>query len=195
MSKKKTNPNKVPISGDSVDSQKIIIDFIGKMVLTAWLLVLGALADFVETTSKSIESLWMEVNAFADIVHDSNHVTKSMKYLKTITGVSIPYEHLLTKQIRTKGDLDKFTQHAKKNALYIALAVIAGAIAEKALLSEEDSSLVFCKAFDLNDEILEKRISLSDIQNMLADEYSIYLYEVNGQVKLSIHSTPREIDN
>ena len=189
MSKKKTNPNKVPIAETSFDSQKIIMDLIGKMVLRAWLLVLGALADFVGTTSKSIESRWTEVNAFADIVHDGNHVSKSIKHLKMITGISIPYEQLWTKQIKTKGDLDKFTQYANKNALYIALAVIAGAIAEKTLLCEEDSSLVFRKAFALNDEIIEKRISLLDIQDMLADEYAVYLCEVNGLVKLSINST------
>ena len=186
MSKKKTNPNKIRIAENSFDSQKIIADLVGEMVLRAWLLVLGALADFAETTPKSIEALWTEVNAFADIIHDSNHVSKSIKHLKKITGVSIPYEQLSTKQIKTKGDLDKFTRHANERALYIALATISGAIAEKTLLCEENSSLVFRKAFALNDEVIENRISLLDIQNMLEDEYSVCMYQVNGLMKLRI---------
>ena len=189
MAKKKTNPNKIPISPDSFDINEITEDATNTMVLRGWALVLGALANFGETTTENLFHLWKEVNAYSTSIKGYSDVADSLKYIEKIAGISIPFERVYAGNIKTQGDLDKFKRRTYQNALYSAFAIIAEPIIAQKLVCEEDIPLIFQKAYDLDDDIIRGRITLEDIQDMLRDEYSIDLYDEGGRVQLRRLST------
>ena len=163
------------------------------MVLRAWALVLGALADFSETTTESLVHLWHAVNKYSSTIHTYDDVEEELARIEKICGLKMPYEKLQTKNIKTKGDLERFRRRAQKNALYSAFALIANPIINEKMLSEEMIVKVFRKAYSMDEELTlgkQGRLSLEDLQEMLLDEMGIRLFASNGQIALEeINST------
>lgn len=182
--KKKTNPNKIPIDPKSLDVTQITNEATSSMVLRGWALVLGALANFSETTPESLTYIWRTANAYSSKISDYHDISEELKYIEKAIGFSMPYERISMANIKTQGDLDKVTRKIHKNALYSAFILIAHPIVQEKLFNEDDVRKIFQKAYSLDDDILRRRIKLSDIQEMLADEYGIVLYDDNGHVCL-----------
>ena len=184
MGKKKTNPNKIPIAADSYDIEQITIDATNNNVMKGWALVFGAFASLNSTTTEGLVDLWEKANSYSTTIQDYDDVADSLKYIEKIAEITIPFEQISTANIKTKGDLDKFIRRANQNALYAAFAIIAEPIIQEKMLPEETISALFRKAYDLEQEIVQKRISLQDILEMLEDEYFIRLMEGENKVKL-----------
>ncbi len=184
MAKKKTNPNKIPIAADSYDIEQITIDATNRNVLKGWTLIFGAFASLNSTTTEGLVDLWEKTNTYSTTILSYDDVADSLKYIEKIADIRIPFEQISTANIKTKGDLDKFIKRANQNALYAAFAIIAEPIIKEKMLPKETISALFSKAYDLEQEILQKRITLQDILDMLEDEYSICLTEWNNKVKL-----------
>ena len=194
MAKKKLNPNRIPISADSYNIQEIVNKATASNVLRGWGLVLGALANFEDTTTDKLLDLWREVNRYSTTIHNYNDVAKELKIIEEIAKIKIPFEQIKASHIRTQGDLDKFIRKTNQNALYAAMAIIADPIIKQKMFSDEDTALVFRKAYELEEEIGEGRISFEDIVSMLEDEYGLILcVNEHGQAVLTCKDRDTEL--
>jgi len=187
MAKKKVNPNRIPIAANSIDIQQIVNDASDKMVLQAWALILGALADFSDTTTDSLLHLWNTINSFQITICTHDEIAAEIKKIEDLTGLKIPFKQVTSIDIKTQGDLERCKRKAEQNALYSSLGLIACPIMAQKLLPEDVFIRVFRKVFSLDEEIsLGKngRVSLDDILEILKDEYSLILFESDGHTIL-----------
>lgn len=184
MRKHKKNPNRVPLGDTSVDTAAIINEASLGMMFRAWAGLLGALADDTSVTADDMFDLWERVNDQAKKIHGYFSVTAWQKKLRELTGHSLPFSELSTISIRTEGDLKRFKAKAKQNAICAAYAVIASVILQDEILEALRMAVFLKKAFSLEEEIQEDRISTSDIVEMLRDEYRLSLFSTKTGAEL-----------
>jgi len=187
--KKRVNPNRIPIKKESFDANEIVRQATQGAVLRAWALVLGSLSNFSEATTEVMLNLWRDVDTYSKTVSRYEDVSEKMAYIEKSTGIHIPFASLSTKNITTIGAANKFRRQAEKNALYAALAIIAEPIVRGELLEEFDIAQLFRRALWTDEELDDKNIALSDILDMLEEEFSVLLYENDGSVRLRVCCT------
>lgn len=198
MSKKKTNPNKIPISPGSVDTQQIILDATLAMTMRGWALVFGAMANRWDSTSEDMVHLWDAVNAYSSTVKSYKDVSEELKKVEAISGLSMPYKSISSANIKTQGDLDKYKRKIYDNALYSAFVLIAEPIFKENLMPEEDIARLFQKAYSLDEDLRRNdpdRITIEDLQGVLWDEYGLCLYEDNGHTCLATKAELEALNN
>lgn len=173
--KKKFNPNSTPISLKHIDIEDMAMKATEHMTCRAWLLALGAYADFSEASQKRMLDLCDQVNYY--IGNDKSKIDNRPKILSLMqeAGITKPYKELPTDGIKTKGDLDRYIRKVERNALYTSFSYVVEPFVAFKYLPEESLVMLFRKAFDLNEEVITGRITLEDIQGMLEDEYDIQI--------------------
>ena len=132
--------------------------------MKSWILVLGALADFNDTTTESLFQLWDFINSHTPERHTFDEVSRELKQIEEISGVSLPYKKASPGPIKSKGDLDRFIRQMEQGTLLTHIAFIAKPIIEENLLSDSCMTPFFRKVCSLNEEISQGRISTQDIE-------------------------------
>jgi len=184
MKKKKTNPNKIPLSRTNLDFRQSTGEVAEDIVFLAWIEVLGALADFPEMSQERIWALWKDINRTAEKAHLNTEVEEWIHDIEKCAGIHLPYYKLSSVTASTQGDLIRYMRKTEKNALSCAYAIIAHPILKEGLLSYEETGRVFRKAYGLNQELKDKRISIADLLGVLKEEFSLVLEIEKSGVKL-----------
>lgn len=183
--KKKTNPNRIPVTVSDDDIQEILHSATDGMVLRAWAVVLAAMAGFYETTADSMLNFWEYVSAYRTELSDLDDVERELKRIKETLAIDLSIKRVQSSTIRTRGDLARFTERTRNNGFVTAISIIAEATLEGKYFAEDFCRDIFHKAIELNEDIEEGRISLQDIQNMLIDEYSVRLEGEGNAARLA----------
>lgn len=185
--KKKQNPNRIPLSMSESDLNEIKIAISNKMVLRAWALVLAAISSYYDTTTEILNQIWHKVNQYSTTIHNYQDAKTYLQKFKASTGVEIKCEPLVIPEVHTYGDLRMFQRRMSQFAKSMSLAIISEPMLTDSLLPIERIGEVFRKAMDLDQEIEEGRISITDISDMLKDEYGVLLEEgAGGKAYLSL---------
>lgn len=182
--KKKLNPNRIPVSQKDISVNEEITKTTIDMTYRGWLIMLGALADFYETTREDVLALWAEVNSYAGTVRSYWSAERYLKKLETLTGLSMPFGMVSAENITNQAELNRFRRKVEQNALYSAIALIAEPMVEKKMFSEEKLCEVIRRALSLNEEITDKSISEDDILGVLRDELGVDLAKGKTNAKL-----------
>lgn len=193
--KKKTNPGKVRVDAASIDFRELTKKASTGMVFSSWAVFLAALAGFKDTTQEQLLRLWDEVNAYSSSIHTYEDVADELKEIERIAGVHMPYETISTTGIRTQADVKRFQRKVERNATFSAYALIAGPILRLALYDEPMIQRLFQKAYDLDEELQEKRIKISDIQQMLVDEFGLLLEDAQNGAQLRVVASYEDLKN
>lgn len=182
--KKKVNPNRIPVSQKSLSVEDEVTRITMSMTYRGWLIMIGALSDFYETTGDEMLALWNEVNAYAGTVRSFEGTEHYLKKLETLTGLSIPFEKVTFSGISSQGELNRFRRRVERNAVYSAIAIIAEPMVEKKMYSEEKLCEVIKRALSLNEEIDDRSISEDDILGVLRDDLGIELVRSETNARL-----------
>ena len=183
MPKKKINPNRMPISKREIDVNQIVRASSDKMMLRAWVLILGAFADFYTSTTDAMLQIWERANSNAVKINTYALAAAKLKKLEQKTGLQFPFGQLSSDGIKTRGDLDRFVRRVERNALHSAFAVIVDPIIEDEMLQQDELAVLLEKACELDREIEDGMITLEDILGVLEEEFSIVLEHSQGEVK------------
>ena len=175
MAKKKTNPHNKPIDPKMVDIDELMRQATDDNVLHGWLLFFGSLSYYYDTTTERILRIWEMVNQYSSTFARQKDIDRDLKLVDEILGVSMPYPHIVP-DIKTEGQLKSFKRKLQKNALYAAFSLIAYPMIVQEVLPVDIIKEVFKRAYELLDEIIERRISYRDLQEVLVDEYGILLH-------------------
>lgn len=186
--KKKVNSNNIPISIEKNEIMCLVMRSTEEMTFRAWLLVLGAYADFPEASQKQMLDLWEKANHRAGSVHTQDDMRPQVIRMMEEVGITLPYRSLSTDGIRTLGDLERFIRRAERNGLYSSFALVVEPLVAFETLPEATLMRLFRKAWSLNDELKTDRITLQDLQGVLEDEYKLRLEYANG--KMTMHELP-----
>lgn len=182
--KKKKNPNRCPVR-EQIDIHVVMEEVTKEMTFLGWLLVMGALSDFYETTAESLIDLWKKVNDFSAVFQKSHDYSASLEHADKVLGQSMPYPKITTIEVKTEGDKNKLYRKMRSNALYSAFSLIAIPMLTYNLLDEKIVQKAFQGARELNEELEDGRITVSDIQGMLIDEYGLALQNAPAGVRLT----------
>lgn len=184
MSRKKTNPARIPVSISKDEARKLIENESGRMFLCSWALVLGALADRQDATSKSLLEFCEAVNGASSKPRSRKSIEARLAVLENLTGLPFPFHDLPIGNLRTKRDVERLLQKAGENSIHSAFALIADALLTHHIMSETDVCRLFQKAHILKEELFEQRIVLRDLLGVLEDEFGLRLTEEGSLVIL-----------
>ncbi len=123
--KKRLNPNKVPISKDEVDVDKLIHAAGTGNLYSAWLLLLPTLCEYDGMTAERIEAILKAANSY--ITHPlpaDKNIGKEKKRVEGLIGRGMPHPHIDLDRIRTKGDMAAVNRKLRENALHSALCLL-----------------------------------------------------------------------
>lgn len=182
--KKKVNSNNIPISIEKKEIMCLVMRSTEEMTFRAWLLVLGAYADFPEANQKQMLDLWEQANKRASDVHTQDDMRPQVIRMMKEAGITLPYKSLSTDGIRTLGDLERFMRRAERNGPYSSFALVVEPLVAFEILPEETLVRLFCKTRSPNEELKAGRITLQDLQGMLEDEYKVRLEYVDGKMTM-----------
>ena len=182
--KKKTNKRNRPVNKKTLDVKAIIEEATMDNVRRGWILLLGSLSYYYEVDKLFLVQIWNMVNEYSKTFKDNSNSEEHLEYVEKELGLSMPYETLSARDIKTEGHLISFTRKVQKNALYAALSLIAYPMLKQELLEKDIILQTFERAYELLDDIHAKRITYRDLLSVLVDEYSLYLYRDKDGVML-----------
>ena len=183
--KKKTNPNKIPISLKDYDVEQIKLDATRGMAMQVWAAFLAALTSFSETTTNSLLDFFSTVNDSTTTIGNFDDTQKWLSIIQDFFGETLPLKKV-NLNIKTQGDLDKFRNCLKRNAQAATFAIILEPTIREHILEEEALKIVIKKVLDMIEEIDAGEISVQDIQEMLKDEYGLCLAQSENLATLRI---------
>lgn len=185
MKKKKVNPRNRPISTKTLDVNAILTEITKDGVFHGWLLMLSSLGHYFDTTTDELLSIWKAANDYSSTFTQNGRSTdKNLAYVERRTGMTMPYPHLSASGIQTEGQLNSFKRKLQKNSLYAAFSLISGPILMKELVSEDKLKESISRAYELSDDIIDKKITYHDLQWFLVTEYGLYLHNDGGYTAL-----------
>lgn len=194
--KKKINPNKIPINWSMADTQRASDESTREMVLLAWALVLCALADRRDTTSEMLLSFWDAVNINSGKLNTFADVEKRLDALAAATGIRFPFQVIRADMIKTKGDADRLCRRLRSNALSAMFALIADTVMEQELMEQETLCWVFEKVRGRAEDIESGELSAQDLFGVLEDEYALRLVQREPNVMLEpIEYIPDQLED
>lgn len=174
--KKKTNPNKIPISPKDYEIEQIKLDATRGMGLQVWAAFLAALTSFSETTTDSLLDFFSTVNDSTTTIGNFDDTQEWLSKIEEFSGETLPLKRV-NLDIKTKGDLDRFQNCLRRNAQAATFAIILEPTIREHILEEETLKIVIKKVINMIEEIDAGEISVQDIQEMLQDEYGLYLVQ------------------
>ena len=184
MKRKKTNPNRIPISPKNYDLEKLKQQAANGKVLQTWAVLLAALSNFEGMTTEKLLDIWQQIDQAPTQIYTFAETEQELVKIRELTGVSLSLQRS-SSVIHTEGDLTHFIRTTTANAVSAAFAIIAEPMIRKRILSSEELRIVLQRAA-MNEEIADGEISVQDIQQMLLDEYGLKLIDVGGQCFLVV---------
>ena len=184
MKRKKTNPNRIPISPKNYDLEKLKQQAANGKVLQTWAVLLAALSNFEGMTTEKLLDIWQQIDQAPTQIYTFAETEQELVKIRELTGVSLSLQRS-SSVIHTEGDLTHFIRTTTANAVSAAFATIAEPMIRKRILSSEELRIVLQRAA-MNEEIADGEISVQDIQQMLLDEYGLKLIDVGGQCFLVV---------
>lgn len=185
MPKKKTNPNKIPISPKDYNIEQIKLDATRGMAMQIWAAFLAALTSFSETTTDSLLDFFSTVNDSTTTIGNFDDTQEWLSKIKDFSGETLPLKRV-NLDIKTKGDLDRFQNCIRKNAQAATFAIILEPTIREHILEEETLKIIIRKVLDMIEEIDAGEISVQDIQEMLKDEYGLCLSQSENLATLRL---------
>ena len=185
MSKnKRVNPNKIPISKDSFDIQQLLTETTQQNVYRAWVLALGAFADYYDTTTESLLHLWEIVNDYTTAIEAYEDISTDLKVVDRVLCRTLPNKNISTEGIKTQGDLGKLKRRLQENALYAGFCLIAHPLIDKEVFPEERIKDIFDRVYGHEEAISQKRYTLADLVHNLENEYRLLVVFKDNNVRL-----------
>lgn len=181
--KKKTNPNKIPVSANDYNVAEMEAAATQAMALQVWAVFLAALSGFSETTVDLLLDFFSEVNDSTMTLSTFEETQKWLIQIEEFSGKTLPLKKV-NLNIKTQGDLNRLQNCLLENTKAATFAIILDPIIHKRMLDEESIKTVIHKVIAMLEELDDEQISLQDIQDMLVDEYGLLLQTVNNQVTL-----------
>lgn len=182
MKRKKTNPNRIPISPKNYDLEKLKQQATNGKVLQTWAVLLAALSDLGGMTTERLLDIWQQIDQAPTQIYTFAETEKELVKIRELTGVSLSLQRS-SSGIHTEGDLTHFIRTITTIAVSAAFATIAEPMIRKRILSSEELRIVLQRAA-MNEEIADGEISVQDIQQILLNEYSLKVINVSGQCSL-----------
>ena len=182
MKRKKTNPNRIPISPKNYDLEKLKQQAANGKVLQTWAVLLAALSNFEGMTTEKLLDIWQQIDQAPTQIYTFAETEQELVKIRELTGVSLSLQRS-SSVIHTEGDLTHFIRTTTANAVSAAFATIAEPMIRKRILSSEELRIVLQRAA-MNEEIADGEISVQDIQQILLNEYSLKVINVSGQCSL-----------
>ena len=142
---KRTNPNKKPISLDSIDYHEVIAEESTGNMYYAWLLVLPPMFEHEGMTKEQVVSLWDAVNNCAAAPDfTGRRLADETTRIEHTLGFSTPYPDIDFDAVRSEGALLAVRRKLKANALHAGLCIIALGIESTGKFTpEEIKRLIF----------------------------------------------------
>ena len=184
MSRKKVNPNRVPVGPGDYNLEQIKNQAANGKVLQTWAVLLAALSNLGGMTTGKLLDIWQQIDQAPTQIHTFEETEQELVKIRELTGVSLSLQRS-SSAIHTKGDLTHFIRTTTANAVSAAFAIIAEPMIQEKILPPEELRIVFQRAAAMNEEIADGEISVQDIQQMLLDEYGLKLIDVGGQCSLA----------
>ena len=183
MKRKKTNPNRIPISPKNYDLEEIKKQAANGKVLQTWAVLLAALSNLEGMTTEKLLDIWQQIDQAPTQIYTFAETEQELVKIRELTGVSLSLQRS-SSVIRTEGDLTHFIRTTAANAVSAAFAIIAEPMIREKIIPPEDLRIVLQRAAAMNEEIADGEISVQDIQQMLLDEYGLKLIDAGGQCSL-----------
>ncbi len=184
MSRKKVNPNRVPVGPGDYNLEQIKNQAANGKVLQTWAILLAALSNLEGMTTVKLLDIWQQIDQVPTQIHTFEETEQELVKIRELTGVSLSLQRS-SSAIHTKGDLTHFIRTTTANAVSTAFAIIAEPMIRKKILPSEELRIVLQRAAAMNEEIADGEISVQDIQQMLLDEYGLKLIDVGGQCSIA----------
>ena len=184
MSRKKVNPNRVPVGPGDYNLEQIKNQAANGKVLQTWAILLAALSNLEGMTTVKLLDIWQQIDQVPTQIHTFEETEQELVKIRELTGVSLSLQRS-SSAIHTKGDLTHFIRTTTANAVSAAFAIIAEPMIRKKILPSEELRIVLQRAAAMNEEIADGEISVQDIQQMLLDEYGLKLIDVGGQCSIA----------
>lgn len=178
---KKTNPNRIPVRPNSVDTKEIVRTATSWGLLRSCYCLLGAIIDFADTTQESLIKLWCDAN---DNGHSRDNHTLMQNYseferLAGLEAFAIPNPD----KIRTEADKRSFIKKVNERALRAGFSLLTRPLIF-AGYSEEYLKKLMRKAYGLNHFIDNGEMTVAEINDALRDEFAVEIATVDGVVHL-----------
>ena len=183
MKRKKTNPNRIPISPKNYDLEEIKKQAANGKVLQTWAVLLAALSNLGGMTTGKLLDIWQQIDQAPTQIYTFAETEQELVKIRELTGVSLSLQRS-SSVIRTEGDLTHFIRTTAANAVSAAFATIAEPMIREKIIPPEELRIVLQRAAAMNEEIADGEISVQDIQQMLLDEYGLKLIDAGGQCSL-----------
>jgi len=183
MSRKKVNPNGVPVGPGDYNLEQIKNQAANGKVLQMWAVLLAALSNLGGMTTGKLLDIWQQIDQAPTQIHTFEETEQELVKIRELTGVSLSLQRS-SSAIHAKGDLTHFIRTTTANAVSAAFAIIAEPMIRKKILPSEELRIVLQRAAAMNEEIADGEISVQDIQQMLLDEYGLKLVDAGGQCSL-----------
>ncbi len=183
MSRKKVNPNRVPVGPGDYNLEQIKNQAANGKVLQTWAVLLAALSNFGGMTAEKLLDIWQQIDQASTQIYTFAETEQELVKIRELTGVSLSLQRS-SSVIRTEGDLTHFIRTTAANAVSAAFAIIAEPMIREKIIPPEELRIVLQRAAAMNEEIADGEISVQDIQQMLLDEYGLKLVDAGGQCSL-----------
>lgn len=183
MSRKKTNPHRIPANINDYNLEGMKFNATMSMVFQEWAIILTAIASFSGITAEHLQTYWAEINNATTQVNNFESTQKWLSKIQDLAGCTLPLRHV-NWCVRTKADIRNLQRRLLNNAQATAFAMLFEAMITHAMMKEEDLRTIIQKTVMMNEEIDEGRISVQDLVDMLEDEYSIKLEILDGKIVL-----------
>ena len=183
MSRKKVNPNRVPVCPVDYNLEQIKNQAANGKVLQTWAVLLAALSNLGGMTTGKLLDIWQQIDQAPTQIHTFEETEQELVKIRELTGVSLSLQRS-SSAIHTKGDLTHFIRTTTANAVSAAFAIIAEPMIREKIIPPEELRIVLQRAAAMNEEIADGEISVQDIQQMLLDEYGLKLVDADGQCSL-----------
>ncbi|WP_419516042.1 hypothetical protein [Dysosmobacter welbionis] len=183
MSRKKVNPNRVPVGPGDYNLEQIKNQAANGKVLQTWAVLLAALSNLGGMTTGKLLDIWQQIDQAPTQIHTFEETEQELVKIRELTGVSLSLQRS-SSAIHTKGDLTHFIRTTTANAVSAAFAIIAEPMIREKIIPPEELRIVLQRAAAMNEEIADGEISVQDIQQMLLDEYGLKLVDADGQCSL-----------
>lgn len=185
MSRKKVNPNRVPIGPGDYDLEQIKEQATSGMVLQEWAVILAALSNLQGMTTEKLLDFWQRMDQAPTQIHSFEDTERELVEIRELSGVPLSIQRI-SPVIHTQGDLSRFIRTVSANAVATAFAIIVEPMIRESILPAEELCIVLRRAAAMNEEIADGELSVRDIQQMLLEEYGLQLKNVNNQCSLGV---------
>lgn len=174
---KRTNQNRIPLSANAVDINKLVDAANAGNMYRAYLLVTTVLIEQEGAAAERIFELWSAASQYADNYLAKLSDTKpAVREIEQIIGLHTPYPQIDFGAIRTQGDLAVIKRKLERNALHAAFCTIALGFRSTRQFTDDHLRLLFLNADLTLAEIERGKTSFERLQSAI-QAYGIVIKE------------------